>query len=65
VDTCTIAVLDTITAFAVPNPGFSSQIRRFFRVWSSNRLPRSTNRSAYFESAAIWSQPFQPSTAPM
>jgi len=25
VDACTIAVLDAITAFAVPNPGYSSQ----------------------------------------
>jgi hypothetical protein len=31
-DACTVAVLDAITAFAVSNPGVSSQIRRFFRV---------------------------------
>jgi hypothetical protein len=40
-DTRTVAVPDAITAFAVPNPGVSSQIRRFFRVWSSSESPRS------------------------
>ena len=29
-DACTIAALDAVTAFAVPNPGCSSQSRRFF-----------------------------------
>lgn len=38
-DTCTVAVLDAITAFAVPNPGVSSQIRRFFRVWPRASRP--------------------------
>jgi hypothetical protein len=31
---------DAITAFAVPNPNFSSQSRRFFQVWSPSRSPR-------------------------
>jgi len=53
-DTCTVAVLDAITAFAVPNPGVSSQIRRFFRVWSSSESPRSSNHSAYFGLATIF-----------
>jgi hypothetical protein len=30
VDTCTVAALDAITAFAVSNPGFSSQSRPVF-----------------------------------
>jgi len=30
VDTCTVAALDAITAFAVPNPSFSSQSRPVF-----------------------------------
>jgi len=30
VDTCTVAALDAITAFAVPNPGFSSQSQSVF-----------------------------------
>ena len=29
-DTCTVAALDAITAFAVPNPGFSSQSQSVF-----------------------------------
>lgn len=33
VDPCTVAALDAITDFAVPNPGSSSQVSRFFRVW--------------------------------
>jgi len=53
VDTCTIAVPDAISAFAVPNPGVSSQIRRFFRVWPWNESPRSTNHPAYFGLATI------------
>jgi hypothetical protein len=48
VDTCTVAVPDAISAFAVPNPGASSQSRRFFRVWPSSESPRPTNHPAYF-----------------
>ena len=40
VEVCTVAALDAITAFAVPNPNCPSQSRRFFRVWSSAELPR-------------------------
>lgn len=32
-ETCTVTALDAITAFAVPNPNYSSQSRRFFQVW--------------------------------
>jgi hypothetical protein len=32
VDACTVTALDAITAFAVPNPNYSSQISRFFQV---------------------------------
>ncbi len=53
VDTCTVAVPDAISAFAVPNPGVSSQIRRFFRVWPSSESPRPTNHPAYFGLATI------------
>jgi hypothetical protein len=53
VETCTIATLDAITAFAVPNPGVSSQIRRFFRVWPLSESPRPTNHPAYFGLATI------------
>jgi hypothetical protein len=53
VDTCTVAVPDVISAFAVPNPGVSSQSRRFFRVWPSSGSPRPTNHPAYFGLATI------------
>ncbi len=62
-ETCTVTALDAITAFAVPNPNFSSQSRRFFQVWLSVELPRRTDHSAYFGLAKFYlSQPFQPST---
>ncbi len=54
---------DAITAFAVPNPNFSSQSRRFFQVWLLFGLPRRADHSAYFGPAKFYlSQPFQPST---
>jgi hypothetical protein len=53
VDTCTVAVPDAISAFAVPNPGVSSQIRRFFRVWPWSESPRPTYHPAYFGLATI------------
>ena len=31
--------LDAITAFAVPDPNYSSQSSRFFQVWLPNRSP--------------------------
>src|SRR5208282_5148335 len=63
VETCTVTALDAITAFAVPNPNFSSQSRRFFQVWLSVELPRRTDHSAYFGLAKFYlSQPFQPPT---
>ena len=52
-DTCTVAVPEMILAFAIPNPGFSSQISRFFRVWPSNESPRSPHHSAYFRLATL------------
>ena len=62
-DACTVTALDAITAFAVPNPNYSSQSRRFFQVWLSVGSPRRTDHSAYFGLAKFYlSQPFQPST---
>jgi hypothetical protein len=40
VESCTITAFDVITAFAVPNPGHSSQTSRIFRVRSLPELPR-------------------------
>ena len=48
VDACTVAALDAITAFTVPNPNCSSQSRRFFQVWSRFGLPRLADHPAYF-----------------
>ena len=39
---------DAITAFAVPNPNFSSQSRRFFQVWLPSRLPCRADHPIYF-----------------
>ena len=62
-DACTVTASDAITAFAVPNPNYSSQSRRFFQVWLLFGLPRRADHSAYFGSAKFYlSQPFQPST---
>jgi len=48
VESCTITALDVITAFAVQTPTAPRRVSRFFRVWSSFRLPRRTDHSAYF-----------------
>jgi hypothetical protein len=48
VGTCTVAALDAITAFAVPNPRCLSQGSRFFRVWLPAELSRQADHSAYF-----------------
>jgi len=39
VDTCTVAALDVITAFAVPNPNCSSQKQSVFSGLVAFRLP--------------------------
>ncbi len=46
VEACTVTALDAITAFAVPNPNFSSQSRRFFRVRMPVELPLRADHSA-------------------
>ena len=52
-DACTVTASDAITAFAVPNPNYSSQSRRFFQVWLLFGLPRRTDHSAYFGLAKV------------
>jgi hypothetical protein len=42
-----------IAAFAVPNPGCSSQGSRFFRVWWLDELPRRACHPAYFGSVNV------------
>jgi len=53
VDTCTVAALDVITAFAVPNPNCPSQDHRFFQVWSPYKLPCRADHPAYFGLASF------------
>jgi hypothetical protein len=53
VDACTVTALDAITAFAVPNPNYPSQSRRFFQVWLLFGLPRRAYHSAYFGPAKV------------
>ena len=53
-DACTVAALDAITAFAVPNPNCSSQSSRFFQVWLPFGLPCRADHSAYFGLAKFY-----------
>jgi len=53
VETCTVTALDAITAFAVPNPNYSSQSGRFFRVWLLVGLPFRADHSAYIGLAKV------------
>jgi hypothetical protein len=63
VDTCTVAALDAITAFAVPNPNCSSQSKSVFSGLAAFSVARQADHSAYFGLAKFYlSQPFQPST---
>jgi hypothetical protein len=57
-------LFDAITAFAVPNPNFSSQSRRFFQVWSPNRSPCRADHPIYFGLAILFNQSFRSSTGP-
>jgi hypothetical protein len=49
----TVTAPDVITAFAVPNPGCSSQGSRFFRVWWLDELPCRAGHPAYFGSVNV------------
>lgn len=64
-DTRTVAALDVITVFAVPNlNNFLAKVVDFFRVWLPSELPRLAGHSAYFGPATLLEAgPFQPSTA--
>jgi hypothetical protein len=57
VEACTVTALDAITAFAVPNPNYSSQSSRFFQVWLLFGLPRRADHSAYFGLAKVLIKP--------
>jgi len=62
-DACTVAALDVITAFAVPNPNCSSQKQS---VFSGLAAPSSCPEKQITQPTSDWqillSQPFQPST---
>ncbi len=47
-DACTVTALDATTAFAVTNPGYSSQRGRFFQAWKLFELPLRADHPAYF-----------------
>jgi len=62
VDACTVAALDAITAFAVPNPSYSSRAVGFFGFGGSTsylvkRITQPTSGGQCY-----LDQPFQPST---
>ena len=63
VDTCTVAALDAITAFAVPNPSSSSQeAAGFFRSGCSSGRPAEQITQPTSDWQVLFRQPFQPST---
>jgi hypothetical protein len=53
VDTCTIAALDAIAAFASQTPAPPRRVSRFFRVWLPCRSPCRADHSAYFGVASF------------
>jgi hypothetical protein len=48
VDACTVAAPDAVIAFAVPNPGCSSQNQSVFSGLVARRSPCRADHSAYF-----------------
>jgi len=63
VDACTVAALDAITAFAVPNPGPSSQESAgFFGSGCSSGYPDDQITQPTSEWQGLFRQSFQPST---
>jgi len=63
VDTCTVAVLDVITAFAVPNPNCSSQSRSVFSGLGTLQVAlQSESLSLLRIGKFLFRQSFQPST---
>jgi hypothetical protein len=58
-DACTVAAPDAITAFAVPNPGCSSQSQSVFSGLVADELPRRAGHPAYFVSVNVtWTNLF-------
>jgi hypothetical protein len=57
VDACTVAALDTITAFAVPNLGGHLATPSIFSGLAVPRVASLTDRPAYFTWATIYRSP--------
>ena len=53
VDTCTVAALDAIAAFASQTPTPPRRVSRFFQVWLPYRSPCRADHSAYFGLASF------------
>ena len=53
VDTCTVAALDAIAAFASQTPAPPRRVSRFFQVWLPCRSPCRADHSAYFGLASF------------
>jgi hypothetical protein len=53
VNTCTVAALDAIAAFASQTPAPPRRVSRFFRVWLPYRSPCRADHSAYFGLASF------------
>ena len=64
VDTCTVAALDVITAFAVPNPNCSSQSQSVFSGLVALQVAlASRSLSLLWIEEFLFHQSFQPSTS--
>ena len=53
VDSCTVAALDAIAAFASQTPAPPRRVSRFFQVWLPYRSPCRADHSAYFGLASF------------
>src|SRR5581483_19246 len=62
VESCTVAALDVITAFAVPNPNCSSQSQSVFSGLALFQLPFRAITQLTSDWLILFCQPFQPST---
>jgi hypothetical protein len=53
VDSCTVAALDAIAAFASQTPAPPRRVSRFFQVWLPYRSPCRADHPAYFGLASF------------
>src|SRR5215469_8761447 len=63
VDTCTVAALDAIAAFASRPPASPRRVSRFFRVWLPVKVAPTSRSLSLLRIGKLWfRQSFQPST---